>query len=66
MGISLYIYKTQYSISSEAIPVEEIYLTELDESTIIEFAQVNIVDETKNETDVYQQYLDEETIIEEL
>lgn len=66
MGISFYLYKSQQNIQTEDIPLEEIYVSELDENTLIEYTQISNVDEVKNETDVYQQYLDEETIIEEL
>ncbi len=66
MSISLYLYKTQYNTQIEDTPLEEIYVTEFDESTLIEYTQTTYVEESKNETDVYQQYLDEETIIEEL
>lgn len=66
MGLSVYIYKAQENNKVENISIEDFYLSELDESTIIEYTNNLPTEESKNEVDVYQQYLDEQTIIEEL
>lgn len=66
MGLSVYIYKAQENNKVENISIEDFYLSELDESTIIEYTNNLATEEPKNEVDVYQQYLDEQTLIEEL
>ena len=49
------------------LSTEDIYLSEIDEATLVEFtANDNIKIDVKSNIDEYQEYIDEETIIEEL
>jgi|688.fasta_scaffold650243_2 hypothetical protein len=66
MGISIYIFKIQTQNTDESITIDEYYLTEIDESVLMEFTTNTANEETQTEEELYQQYLDEHTIIEEL
>jgi hypothetical protein len=66
VGISIYIFEIQKDGSTDNTNLEDLYLAELDESTIVEFTNTVQSEELKNDIDIYQQYLDEQSIIEEL
>jgi len=72
MGLSIYIFKINNEVkmnstTEQAMSTEDIYLSEIDEATLVEFtANDNIKIDVKSNIDEYQEYIDEETIIEEL
>jgi hypothetical protein len=66
VGISFYIFEIQNDATNDPSNMEDLYLAELDESTIIEFTNTVQSEDLKNDIDIYQQYLDEQSIIEEL
>ncbi len=66
MGVSIYIFKIQNEKKEEILNIDEYYLTEIDESVLIEYTTNTTNEETQTEEELYQQYLDEQTIIEEL
>lgn len=67
LGVSIYIFKIQHQTASvKESSIEDIYLSEIDESTLIDYhTTVNNVDEGLN-FDEYQNYLDEQSLIEHL
>lgn len=67
LGVSIYIFKIQFkSATVKENSIEDIYLSEIDESTLIDYhTTVNNVDEGLN-LDEYQNYLDEQSLIEHL
>lgn len=72
MGLSIFIFKIKQTNSAIKtaninLTTEDIYLEEIDEATLVEFANTNTSKvEIKADVDEYQNYIDEETIIEEL
>jgi hypothetical protein len=44
----------------------DVYLSEIDEATLIEFSNTNNTKDEKSDIDVYQSYIDEQSIIDEL
>lgn len=70
MGLSMFIFKLNHtnkslSNSTASQSMDDVYLSEIDEATIIEYSSSNTKDE-KNDIDVYQSYIDEQSIIDEL
>jgi len=71
MGTSMYVFKlnhTQVSVSNNADSqsMVDVYLSEIDEATLIEFSNTNNTKDEKSDIDVYQSYIDEQSIIDEL
>lgn len=73
MGLSIYIFKIKQTtiinnVAVTSLTEEDIYLEELDEASLIEYANLNSNNkvEVKTDVDEYQNYIDEQTIIEEL
>ncbi len=73
MGLSISIFKIKQtnifntSSANNTLTVEDIYVEEIDEATLVEYANTNNVKvEIKADVDEYQNYIDEQTIIEEL
>lgn len=69
LSVVLYIIKQEPSANNSATAsasLEEVYLSEIDEESIIEYANTNTLTNTSSEIELYQPYLDEETIIEQL
>lgn len=69
MGLSILLIKQNHQSSvnmniDQSINTEDIYLSELDEASIIEYSSQTI--DNKSNIDIYQDYIDEETLIEEI
>jgi|GEM_PF-2501116 len=70
MGISIILFKINHQSKAnttidQSVNTEDIYLSELDEASIIEYSSQTI-ENNKSNIDVYQDYIDEETLIEEI
>ncbi len=71
IGFSIVLYKinqesaTNTSINTTA-SIEDIYLSEIDEESIIEYTNTHSQTNNTSEIELYQSYIDEETIIEQL
>lgn len=70
MGISIILFKINHQSKvntsiNQTVNTEDIYLSELDEASIIEYSSQTI-ENNKSNIDVYQDYIDEETLIEEI
>lgn len=70
MGLSILLLKNNHQsnvniTTDQSVNTEDIYLSELDEASIIEYSS-QTVENTKSNIDVYQDYIDEETLIEEI
>ena len=70
MGISIILFKINHQSNvntsiDQSVNTEDIYLSELDEASIIEYSSQSI-ENNKSNIDVYQDYIDEETLIEEI
>ena len=67
IGLSILIFKIkQTKPDINSISTEDIYLSEIDEATLIEYTNLNSKNEINSSVDVYQDYVDEEHILEEL
>lgn len=71
MGLSIYIIKINNDtkinkVAEQNFNTEDLYLSEIDEATLVEYANTSIPLENKTDVETYQDYIDEETIIEEI
>lgn len=71
MGISILMIKNNHQtntiqLNEMSTSSEDIYLSELDEASIIEYSSQTIDNSSKSGIDVYQDYIDEESLIEEI
>lgn len=67
IGLSILIFKAKQTTTyTNSLNTEDIYLSEIDEATLIEYTNLNSKTEINTSVDVYQEYIDEEIILEEL
>jgi len=71
MGTSMYIFKLNHTNQYQSKELQnqsmlDVYLSEIDEATLIEFSKSNNTKDEKSDIDVYQSYIDEQSIIDEL
>ncbi len=71
MGTSMYIFKLNNTNQYQSKELQnqsmiDVYLSEIDEATLIEFTKSSNNKDEKSDIDVYQSYIDEQSIIDEL
>jgi len=71
MGTSMYIFKLNHTNQYQSKELQnqsmlDVYLSEIDEATLIEFTKSSNNKDEKSDIDVYQSYIDEQSIIDEL